>query len=81
MLHNAFKSLWPQACNKENNMKSWPYLLIFLATFLAACSPSDPAIPKIAEEPREVMKNAEGVSIVIEQSAQGTLTEIAAQTE
>lgn len=62
-------------------MKSRSYLLILLAMFLTACSPSDPAIPKIAEEPREVMQNAEGVSIVIEQSAERTRTEIEAQTE
>ena len=81
MLHNAFKSLWLQACSKENIMKSPHYLLLLPAMFLAACSPSDPAIPKIAEEPREVMQNAEGVNIIIDQAAERTRTEIEAQTQ
>lgn len=80
MLHNAFKSLWLQACNKENVMKS-PLYLLLSAIFVTGCSPSDPAIPKIAEEPREIMQNAEGVNIIIDQAAERTRTEIEAQTQ
>ena len=61
-------------------MKS-PLYLLLSAIFLTGCSPSDPAIPKITEEPREIMQNAEGVNIIIDQAAERTRTEIEAQTQ
>ena len=57
------------------------YLLLLAAMFLAGCSPSDPATPRIAEEPREAMQNAEGVNIIIDQATERTRTEIEAQTQ
>lgn len=42
--------------------------LLFISLMLVGCSPTDPT-PKIAENQREVLKNAEKAAASIEQSA------------
>lgn len=72
MLHNARKYLWLQACSEETFMQRIiPLSLLsglLLGLVLIGCSPTDHT-PKVAEDQREVLKNAEKAAAAIEQSA------------